>query len=81
MEFFGNRGRKKWNQKEEIEKKGDNAMNHSTRVMLSKNHIIHRKLMPLYDKALRIFFHNLRKLNYLAENVEIEAIQDKIFTY
>ena len=53
--------------------KGDNAMNHSTRVMLSKNHIIHRELMPLYDKALRIFFHNLRKLNYLAENVEIEA--------
>ena len=61
--------------------KGDNAMNHSTRVMLSKNHIIHRKLMPLYDKALRIFFYSLRKLNYLAENVEIEAIQDKIFTY
>ena len=61
--------------------KGDNAMNHSTRVMLSKNHIIHRKLMPLYDKALRIFFHNIRRLNYLAENVEIEAIQDEIFTY
>ena len=61
--------------------KGDNTMNHSTRVMPSKNHIIHRKLMPLYDKALRIFFHNLRKLNYLAENVEIEVIQDKIFTY
>ena len=48
-------------------------MNDSTRVMQSKNHIIRKKLMPLYDKALRIFFHNIRRLNYLAENVEIEA--------
>ena len=61
--------------------KGDNAMNHSTRVMLSKNHIIHRKLMPLYDKALRIFFQNTGRLNYLAKNVEMEVIQDKNFTY
>ena len=52
-------------------------MNDSTRVMQSKNHIIRKKLMPLYDKALRIFFQNTGRLNYLAKNVEMEVIQDK----
>ena len=56
-------------------------MNDSTRVMQSKNHIIRKKLMPLYDKALRIFFQNTGRLNYLAKNVEMEVIQDKIFIY
>ena len=59
----------------------ENTINDSTRVMQSKNHIIRKKLMPLYNKALRIFFQNTGRLNYLAKNVEMEVIQDKIFTY
>ena len=56
-------------------------MNDSTRVMQSKNHIIGKKLMYLYDKALKIFFQNTGRLNYLAKNVEMEVIKDKILTY